>query len=173
MAGDGYKLPGFHIFTGAPGKTVERRNLPELNRLDRNLANFAVQPKAWCDTEMMLKWIDVVWIPFVRTKTGTCMLLIDCCLSHLTPEVQKALGKANTLTIMLPNGETLAVQVLDVGINKPFKTMVTASIDEHLIRKGTSVGRPEMAAFVIDAWKQITSETIVRTFLKIGLIEDK
>jgi hypothetical protein len=101
------------------------------------------------------------------------MLLIDCCLSHLTPEVQKALGKANTLTIMLPNGETLAVQVLDVGINKPFKTMVTASIDEHLIRKGTSVGRPEMAAFVIDAWKQITSETIVRTFLKIGLIEDK
>lgn len=169
MAADGTKLPGFFIFVGMPGKTIAKRELPQLNRLEREHAVFAVQKNAWCDEQLMLQWVDMIWDPFTKQKNRRCILLLDAAYAHHTQAVKEKFASMGTILISLPPGETSKVQVLDVGINRPFKEKVRELVTEHNQNNATTIGRSEMAEVVINAWKTIRRETIVNTYRHIGI----
>jgi hypothetical protein len=142
-----------------------------LNRLNPGEAIFAVQKNGWIDEELMLKWIESVWAPYVSTKSSICVLLLDACSAHFAPSVSSKFAELGTLVIPLPPGETSKVQVLDVGVNKPFKDLTTERLTRHVVSSNEKVTRDVMARILLESWSLIKEETIVKTFQKIGLIK--
>jgi hypothetical protein len=78
---------------------------------------------------------------------------------------------------------TSKVQILDVGINKPFKSHMRNSwfvkYDfrlPHLLNvieddtMSIKVTRTDMSKWIGDAWDKITANTIIKTSKKIGFI---
>jgi hypothetical protein len=121
----------------------------------------------------MLEWIEMVWKPFALSKGGQkTILLLDQYTVHKTREVIDKLKRFGTIVILLPAGETSKVQVLDVGINKPFKDYlkttylekVSESADDGLELK---VGRKEAGVWIKKAWRAISEKTVVATYRRI------
>lgn len=75
----------------------------------------------------MLKWVNDCWIPHIEKKrlvlkdpNELFYLILDECRTHLTAKVKKAFEDSNTVIEFIPGGYTSELQVLDIGINKPF-----------------------------------------------------
>jgi hypothetical protein len=119
---DGYKLSPFVIMKGKPNGRIKKKDLPELNLRCKSEVIFTFQDNAWCDEEAMLQWIEEVWKPLtILKKPRITMLILDQFTVQKTNSVLSAIGKLGTVVIHLPPGETSKLQILDVGINKPFK----------------------------------------------------
>jgi hypothetical protein len=73
--------------------------------------------------------------------------------------IKKNLG---TIVIHLPPGETSKLQILDVGVNRPFKHYCQLGI-----HKFDTIGRAEIGQVIQDSWSKITQETINQTFKHI------
>jgi len=73
------------------------------------------------NSNFMEDWIKMVWCwrPGVRNVHN--ILVIDAFKRHVTENVENALKKTNTDTVMIPGGMTRQLQPLDVSVNKPFK----------------------------------------------------
>jgi hypothetical protein len=123
MALDGTKLPALTIFAYETNELVVREEVPILNERHGQYSLFCCQKKGWCDRLTMLNWIDIVWAPFAHSKFQSLLLLMsDQHPAHKHHNISEALGKLNTILLLLPPGETSRVQLLDIGVNKPFKT---------------------------------------------------
>ena len=102
-----------------------------MNRQYEKNIYFSVQENAWCDQETFEEWIDFVWMPFVETKRPLpTLLILDQYKVHQQDKILEKLANLGTLVIHLPPGETSKLQVLDVGINKPFKDLKNKSHEE-------------------------------------------
>ncbi len=88
-----------------------------------------------------------------------------------------------TILQYVPGGGTSKLQVLDVGVNKPFKDKMkslwtlnmVAMIQEakaagqmNAIGWKPKVSREMLADWCLEAWDSITVETITNTWRKIG-----
>ena len=90
----GIKLPAFVIFKGTPGATVEK----EFDKLDYPKDTFfAVQKKAWNDTEVMLQWIEKVWKPFFAKSNEKKMLIMDTVGVHEVEKCMEKISAENTI----------------------------------------------------------------------------
>jgi len=69
---------------------------------------------------------------------------------------------------LIPGGYTGAVQVLDKGVNKPFKQFVKQEYELWMLanQDGVKPGRLDIARWV---FKRVTAETIRNTWNLIGL----
>lgn len=110
--------------------------------------------------------------------------MFDNFKAHLTSKVRDALAGLLTLTTeagclltTLPPNMTSKVQILDVGINKPFKShmnnswlpfLLDAIEDETHSKK---VSRKDMSKWIGDSWDLITPQTIQRTSRHIGFTD--
>ena len=78
--------------------------------------------------------------------------------------------------IFIPAGTTSRAQVLDVGINKPFKDAFKNKILHWMVDNRNQVddklGRPQIAEFITNAWEEITAESIKNSFRHIGFSSD-
>jgi hypothetical protein len=80
------------------------------------------------------------------------------------------------LLVTLPPNMTSRVQILDVGINKPFKAHMRNSWLPYLLgvvedeTMNSKIERKDMSKWIGDAWDNIRKDTIVRTVRKIGFI---
>jgi hypothetical protein len=170
----GEKLPAFVIFKGTKKGRVNQRELPALNAINPSVSVFSTQEKNWCDEDLMLQWIELVWKPWVRLRPGRhTALILDDYNVHQTAKVKEALNKLGTFVILLPGGTTNHIQVLDVGINKPFKNALRKASRQWMIDNPptTKRGRPEIARTLIEAWESpdiVSSVSIQTTFRKIG-----
>lgn len=163
----GRKLPPFLIFRGS--QSVNGRIIRELARGDGfpDDVELSVQPKAWMDEGQMLRWIDAVWKPHAVSQRKIVYLIMDECPSHLTSAVRRAFADCHTEVDYIPGGYTSKLQVLDVGVNKPFKQYLRYTFDDWLVANMNK--RPErvdVAWWVKKAWDQITTETITNTWRK-------
>lgn len=79
---------------------------------------------------------------------------------------------------MIPGGCTSVLQPLDVCLNKPFKVNIRRKWNEWMIagdKQLTKAGylkRPALATvcqWVIDAWNEIPTDMVIRSFLKCGI----
>jgi hypothetical protein len=181
---DGTKLPAYTIFAFERKGLVAKNEIPVLNNMFGQLSLFGCQKKGWCDKVTMLDWIRLVWAPFARSKAPLPLLLmLDQHPVHKMAEISAALSALNTILVLLPAGETSRVQVLDVGINRPFKAHMEDFMVRHIIESLATEGQEEtqeneakakfqrrkMAQFISQSWRMITSQTIVNTYRHVGI----
>jgi hypothetical protein len=156
----GHKFPPFVIFKGTKGirapvwselskVNLERENLVRrLGNIDGNEGSnvlyetaplcckfplqciYDVQEKAWMSEKLMLKWIEKVWKPWADKQVGTTMCIIDEFRGHLTTAVRCAVSDCDTVLVIIPGGYTSKLQVMDVGLNKPFKEKIRRHYQE-------------------------------------------
>jgi transposase-like protein len=187
VSATGFKLRPYIIYKGSLGRTgriaqemkrVQEYQLTMMSQggnethLGYPVCNcYAVQPKAWMDEEKMLDWIDQVWKPWTATKTGPTMLILDEFTAHMTHEVRRKIADCGTHLEFVPGGYTSRLQVMDVGLNKPFKDCIRDQYDLWFLTAGDSKPhRTEVAAWIASSWEQLQESTILRTWQKIGII---
>ena len=119
-----------------------------------------------------MQWISKIWKPYADSKAPKrLILMLDSYAVHVMAEVISELQKLRTTVLHIPAGCTGRVQVLDVGVNKPFKVYVTRESTKWRIKPeniGKKVGREEMCSFIGSSWGQIRQDTILSTFRHCG-----
>jgi hypothetical protein len=127
----------------------------------------------------MLKWAELVYKPYVMNyTTGFKHLIMDDYGSHKTDDVQHAIKSTGSLLTILPGGSTGQIQVLDliqvldVGINKPFKDkfrtrwvnwMATENRDNEKV-----VSRQMLAVWVSEIWESMDMNLIKNSWVHCG-----
>ena len=163
---DGSTLPPLIIFRG---KGI-RISADERNNWDRRV-KVTFQPKAWCDEDVMKKWIQEDWNVFLNPLTpGSSgkILTADVHAAQQTDDVKTLLNRCKTQLKNVPPGTTNRVQVLDVVINKPFKDAVREQFEQHIHdhldlyvenKLPVSERRILTTKWVANAWDKIKKET--------------
>jgi hypothetical protein len=170
----GKKLPPLIVFKGQPGKTIQKSFTRQNGYPDDVIC--LCQAKAWCDTQVMHVWIEKVYKPWVSNNVnGFNHLLIDDYSAHKVGSVMASIKSLNSFLSVLPGGSTSQIQVLDVGVNKPFKDkfrgrwvqwMAFENRDNQLV-----ISRQMLTVWVKNVWEDIQAENITRTWTKIGFYQ--
>ena len=82
---------------------------------------YCVQPKAWDDSDTHTQWIEQVWWPFCERQGNSTYLINDEFKVHLQGKIVRHSEERGKEVEFIPGGYTGALQVLDKGVNKPFK----------------------------------------------------
>jgi transposase-like protein len=172
VTASGEKLKPFVIFKGVPGarsRIVQEFNNPAFD-YPQNMV-YTVQQKAWNDTTTMMQWLELVWFPFCREKGRATYLIYDEFSVHLKREVLNATQRHGTQVDIIPGGYTGALQVLDKGVNKPFKDKLRQQHLQWLVDNNNNAKpkRHDVAKWVATAWEQITVPFITNTWHSIGI----
>jgi DDE superfamily endonuclease len=170
---EGGKVPPYLIFKGSVKERAPINR--ELSTKDGHPQNmeYAVQPKAWMDEAKMLDWIERVWKTHIQRQQpdGISYLILDECRTHLTAKVKEAFEKCNTEVDYIPGGYTSKCQMLDVGVNRPFKNNITDEFTRWMIRTGSSKpSRQDVSRWIENAWNTITVDNIKNSWRKVGII---
>jgi hypothetical protein len=169
------KLPPFIIFNGKPGGHIIREFGVPANGYPQG-QHYTVQESAWVDCRVMNEWINWVWAPFCNADADgdgaeSSYLVMDECRAHTTSQVVRAIQQLGTEVEIIPPGMTSYLQVLDKGINKPFKQYTKEAYERWMIANedGAKVRRVDVARWIAESWNLITEQTIRNTWDSIGL----
>jgi hypothetical protein len=177
VTASGYKLDPFLIFTGSKKGPIRTKELQALVGFPKGI-HYTTQAKAWMDEVTMLEWVKFVWKPFTQSRPGLFLLILDEARAHMTSDVVKAISQCKTFLEIIPGGYTSKLQVLDVGINRPFKHYYEDQ-SEQFVRKWTydhppgekaKPTRQDVAHWVWNAWDSIKEDGIVNTWRHCGYI---
>jgi DDE superfamily endonuclease len=85
--------------------------------------------------------------------------------------VKTSLKDCRTAVNFIVNGYTTKLQVLDVGINKPFKGYVRECYKQFMVENahGQKTTRCDVAKWIATAWDKIKHESIINTWKSIGI----
>jgi DDE superfamily endonuclease len=171
----GHKFPPFVIFQGKPGKIVqdECTMIQRFASEDGLNIHLTVQNKGWMDSQVMLEWAAAVWAPWANDQCGRCLLILDEFTGHRSAELRAFLEDNNTSLIFIPGGYTSKLQVMDVGLNKPFKDRVRKAHNHWFTRCYKSGTRPKAAKadvteWIAKAWDGISMECIFNSWRHVG-----
>lgn len=122
----GGRLPAYVIYQGSKNGKVKKTDCSKLNKIDPDAAFFSTQPNNWMDVGMMLEWIEIIVKPYLQERQfKKSVMLLDSMQAHKMTVIRQSLAAMNCHLMILPSGQTSAIQVLDVGVNGPFKKNVT------------------------------------------------
>ena len=80
------------------------------------------------------------------------------------------LAQLGTRSEFIVAGCTSTLQVLDVGVNRPFKGNMQTLFTEHMIKTGgQKPSRKDVANWISAAWNSITHQTITNTWRHVGI----
>jgi hypothetical protein len=168
VALDGSKLKPLVVFKGAANGSVSKK----LNSLDQRNA-YICQEKAYCDASVMSIWISECLAPH-HVEKRPALLMMDNFKAHLVKPVRDLLAKNCWLQLNLPANMTSRVQILDVGVNKPFKGRMRAYYNQYMLDCHPEYGkvtRELMASWIANAWETMPASAIINTARKIGFIQ--
>ena len=164
----GIKLKPFLIFKGKPeGRII--REFSQLNYPDGCI--YTVQEKAWIDEASFGVWIEKVWRLFCEDKPAT-YLIMDQCKVHMMNSTVSQLQYLGTEVEFILAGYTSRLQVLDVGIDKPFKDYLRSAYEEYMITNSgnKAPSRLIVSQWIQTAWESIRDSSITNTWKGIGYI---
>lgn len=173
VTASGVKLKPMVVFKAKPGKTTEK----SFNKAGNNFPQDVVctcQENAWSDTNVMLKWVEKIYIPYISSSNQPHFshLLMDDFGSHKVDAVQNAVKIGGSFLSILPGGSTSRIQVLDVGLNKPFKDGFRSNWVKWMANENRNnkkiVTREMLANWVSEIWRKVEARTICSTWEKIG-----
>jgi DDE superfamily endonuclease len=134
---------------------------------------YMVQAKGWMDEEVMLQWIRVVWSPFVQSVGGPTTptyLLMDTFSSHRTEKVRHELALLGTIVDFVPPHCTSKLQVCDVSVNASLSSAIRGQYALFTMQHPDApIERSRIAHWISHAKGNITTDTIVNGFKKIGI----
>jgi len=163
----GIKLPAMVIWQGVPNGRIAREVLGQL--FARDNIKHAVQVRGWMDSDKYQLWVREVLVPYLNGRYG--YLLQDQFSVHMKEENIAATQRAGVEVDFIPAGYTACLQVLDKGVNKPFKQFVR----DHSIAwlqqapQGAKPNRLDVTNWISNSWNQITAETITNTWNSLQL----
>lgn len=167
VALNGSKLKPLVVFKGVPGATTHRGLI---NCDQRN--SYTVQVNAFCDSAVMHYWIEQCLIPF-NPEGKTAMLMMDNFAAHNVASVREKIADEGWVQLCLPPNMTSRVQILDVGINKPFKDRMKAYFNQFMVENvatNQKVTRELMGKWIADSWANIPDRFVMNTCRSIGFI---
>ena len=144
----GEKLPPLIIFKGKPNGRICREWTGPSSPYPRS-GVYAVQHNAWIDRSVFMMWIEKVWKQFCIGKEST-YLLMDKCSVHMCGECVQQIQSYGTDVEFITGGYTGKLQVLDVGINRPFKAFVREQYEQFMSQneqKSTQLNVAQWVAF--------------------------
>ena len=128
------------------------------------------QDKAWMDDPLMLRYIDEIWMPYVK-KTGCTesILCLDKFQAHISASTDSKMKANNVHPSVIPGGCTSVLQPLDVCLNKPFKSLLRHSWQNYMLKcseknkldpneKIPPPSRQDIIDWVEDAWSKIKAK---------------
>jgi DDE superfamily endonuclease len=179
---DAHKFPFLIIFKGANTRTgrinrvlseVKRRQMvtTEGDHFGFLLSNrYAVQERAWMETATIHMWIDQVCGPWALRVNGPNIVILDLRLAHAKQEIVDQIAEFQGYVELLPAHSTSVLQVMDVGINNPFKNVVRDEYDvwhEHYGKPGAKVDQTDVSHWIETSWSKIKDSTILQTWQHI------
>jgi DDE superfamily endonuclease len=113
----------------------------------------------------MLDWIENCWKKQTMEKDNKQMLhlLLDSFAAHMTFKVREAFSRYNTEIDYVLEGFTSRLQVMDVGVNIPFKGYIRGEFDDWLV--ATSGKRIKPTLQVVSNWIKKAFESVSKTTL--------
>ncbi|KAJ4436451.1 hypothetical protein ANN_19084 [Periplaneta americana] len=169
MTADGGKLPPYVIFKR---KTIPKDDVP-------TGIHIRAQVKGWMDAEMVRDWVRTVWNKRPGALLRKPSLLVwDSFRGHLGDDTKRFLTEMKTDMAVIPGGLTSVLQPLDVSVNKPFKDNMRKlcskwkTLGGHSLTPTGKFRRPSvgvMCAWIVEVWKMVTPDIIVKSFLKTGI----
>ncbi len=179
VSAHGDKLPVLVVFKGKPGRDGR------LNPVERRLQQMpkpngwvlVVQEKGWIDERLMNIWVEQIWRPYIERLGGQrSILLLDEFRCHTQPQVADQCAELGTMIKVIPGGYTSVLQVVDVGINKPFKDRFKSLFQEWQLENYDAnnavvpePSRMEILQWVEASWNGISGESILNTYQHVGL----
>lgn len=160
----GIKLKPYIIFkaSAADGKVAK-----EVSKFpDSVICN--VQSNAWVDEDILIDYVNRVLKPYLAT-TNQAYLIMDECTAHKTKRFRRCLEDNNLDYEYILPGYTPKLQVLDVGVNGPFKHYYKVLLNTFLNNNNYvgKITRERVAEWIVGAWDSITPETITNTWTSI------
>jgi DDE superfamily endonuclease len=137
-----------------------------------NTSNYyAVQENAWMESKLVVEWLEKIYQPWAREKGEPTILILDEFAGHMTSEVRDAVSSVGGHLILIPGGYTWKLQVMDIGLNKPFKNKIRDIYDDwgYTHDYNAKPQREDVAYWIKYAWDNVTYQTMIRTWQKIGL----
>lgn len=159
----GRKLPPYIVFKAKPNGRVVR----SLNTLNAG-AKYTVQENAWCDQAVMLDWIQQVWRPFALEMNRPTYLILDEFKVHHTGATLRALQDVGTEIDFIVAGYTSRLQVMDVGVNKPFKDyMRQVYLNSRVEDQAIIINRSLISHWIISCFANVSVNSIINTWNKV------
>jgi hypothetical protein len=89
---------------------------------------------------------------------------------HFLDSVKNKTKKLGAEVDIIPGGFTGSAQVLDKGVNKPFKGYLRGGFEEWMCMNGLRhrLSRAEVAQWFTRAWSQVVMATIINNLKSIG-----
>lgn len=178
----GEKLIPFIVFIALAKEGKVKKETDEYDK--RNV--YGVSPKGFSDTTIMVEWVEKCLKPYVLEHGGgegsgkLTVVMMDNFNAHLTKPTRDAMAKIGVVFIQLPPNCTSVLQILDVGVNKPFKNYYEFQRDQWFmdyIHANTdnyevpAVSRKLCAEWSANAWEKVRRGTILKSAAKIGFIQ--
>lgn len=166
VTASGIKLPAYVIFKR---KTIPKGTFPS------NILVSANEKSSMTSSETIL-WHNKIWLKrrniLFHQKS---MLMLDSAPGHKTDEVKKKFKDHGTLMAMIPGGLTKKLQVLDISVNKSFKSRLRSKWENWMINglkeytKSGSLKRAsyeEICTWISQSWEEVPVSAIKNGFIK-------
>ena len=162
-----YKAPPpFIIFRG-----TETRHVLCKFTVDRlgylQVQFYTVQDKARVNTQVFLGWVICVWAPYAGNFNDGTYLLMDEFSVHMKSECIVAIHSQGLEVNFIAGGCIEALQILDKGVNKPFKWHVRDAALMWVLANQDTVKPSRVDVLrkgIEQAWNRITAESITITW---------
>ena len=116
----------------------------------------------------MRKWIELVWRRFCEERGLPTYLILDEFSVHMMSETMRKIQRCGTQVDNIPAGYTGAVQVLDKGVNKPFKDKLCFEYLQWMVANANrKPKRNDVAKWISRAWGLVTVPSITNTWNSI------
>ena len=169
---DGTKIPPYVVYKGTSNGRIATEFTNSVESGYPEGVVLAVQENAWFDEAIMLDWIENCWKKHIATKNDEIYyLFLDSFSVHQTTTIKEAFTRCNTEVEYVPEGYTAALQVMDVGVNKPFKGFIRNEFDDWLIAtfeegKASRPSRQVVTGWIKRAFDQVSTTTIKNSWRK-------
>ena len=91
------------------------------------------QERAWVEHRVFKNWMDQVWAPFALWKGDRTYLLMDEFSIDLMASCSNQIKGCGATIDYILGGCTSKLQVMDVGVNKPFMGYVRQAYEKFMI----------------------------------------
>ena len=93
------------------------------------------------------------------------------CSSDLMTTCCNAIKECGSAVDYILGGYTSKLQVMDVGVNKPFKSYVSKAYENFMIGnpENMKVRREGIVQWMQTGWEKVKLQTITRTWNKVGI----